>query len=294
MTFETLCSRIAMPKEDAAYLANVYDTLSAHPDFTADYKAVSHAAFTLDEAAGDALIRQAAEKYALSRHTVEAIFLLLIAMEAKQNYDKFGIPEEIYYDSMADIVTWMRMCKKETGEIGTLDNFGWLLQPMTPRIIKLGRLQFEMIALTKSPKAGELYDTVWLTPDKLLSKDYTGIPALNVHIPEGTPLSHAEVLASYAQAKQFFADTFDFHPQYLFCYSWLLAPSLQKLLPEHSNILSFAADYTPLYSIPYPKAKWRIFGSKRPLEQKTALQKAAKLWYDAGNEIEETLGMIKL
>ncbi len=294
MEFTAFCQNLSMPREDAAYLSEIFRTLSDREDFAAYQQQVKCAAYALDEQQGNALIQKAAEQYGIHPHTMECILLLTTAMAAKEHYDAYRIPESIYYDSMADIVTWMRMCKKETGIIGTLDNFGWLLQPMVPRIVKLGRLQFEMIALTKPPKQGELYDTLWLTPDMLLAKNYTGIPALNVHIPEGTKLDHAEVLASYEQAKAFFSELFDFHPHYLFCYSWLLAPCLQKLLPAQSNILAFAADYAPLYSRPYPKAKWRIFGSKQPLEVKTSLQRSAKAWYDAGNEIDETLGMIRL
>lgn len=182
------------------------------------------------------------------------------------------------------------MCKKETGEIGTLHNFGWLIQPMIPRILKLGRLQFEMIVLSEPPKSGSEIHTQWAKPGNVPA----GIPALNVHIPEGGPLSHDACLASYEKAKTFFAETFDFVPQYFCCHSWLLAPELKEILPENSNILAFAADFDILCTDPEADAAWRIFGSKKPWPQDTSLQRAAKAWYDNGNQIGTGLGVIRI
>ncbi len=294
MTLECFCKQIHMPQQDADYLLSLYQALVKRPDFDAYLTAIRQAAFALDEACGNAHIKKAADAFSLSVHTTEALFLLLIGMDAKQHYEAYRIPQEIYLDAMADIVTWMRMCKKETDEIGTLDNFGWLIQPMLPRILKIGRLQFEIIALQNEPVIGEKCHHTWLTPQKLLTKEYGGIPALNVHIPEGEPLSHDAVIASYQKATHLFADLFDYHPQYLICHSWLLAPQLTDILPAESNILKFASDYTMLCTDAHSDAKWRIFGSKLPLEEKTSLQKAAKAWYDAGNEIGAAQGIIKL
>lgn len=225
----------------------------------------------MDSGAGQTLISEIAAHFNRPEYGIEALCLLHIALDAKQRYDALGIDTAIYTDCMADIATWMRMCKKETGEIGTLHNFGWCMQPMLPRIIKLGRLQFEMIVLKERPQIGKPISYTMAMPGNIPS----GIPALHVHIPEGEPLSHGACLASYERAKRFFPDIFGFAPEYFFCHSWLLAPELKEILPPQSNILKFASDFTILYTD--ADAAWRIFGSRKPWPQETSLQHAAKI-----------------
>ena len=290
MNFHKLIADIKIPQEDAAFLTELYDSVIGDEYFSDRLQKVKDASAALDANTAVSLISEIAAHYGKTEYAIEALCLLLIGADAKARYDALHIEQEIYTDCMADIAPWMRMCKKETGEVGTLHNFDWLNQPMVPRIIKLGRLQFEMFVLKDHPQQGKRPDTLWAMPGNIPQ----GIPALNVHIPEGQPLSHEACLASYARAKVFFAEKFNFVPQYFCCHSWLLAPELKEILPQDSNILKFAADFDIICTDESSDAAWRIFGSKKPLPQDTALQRAAKAWFDAGNKIGAGQGIIKV
>ncbi|GAA3403122.1 hypothetical protein GCM10020370_17620 [Paenibacillus hodogayensis] len=71
-----------------------------------------------------------------------------------------------------------------------------------------------------------------------------GNTVLNVHIPEGSKMSHELCRDSYGQAVEFFAAFFPEKPFLAFvCSSWLLAPQWPVLLPAEANIVRFQSDY---------------------------------------------------
>ena len=284
--FQAFALSLNMSPDDTAVLTDLYRRFTADPTFPALYAQVRKSAAMLDAPAADSIITALAAKHSVSMHSTEAVLLLMLGIDAKPVYDQYRISQQVYLDSMADIVTWMRLCRKETGEVGTLHNFGWLMQPMLPRILKLGRLQFEMVVWQNDTPHSSIYAYPKNIP--------AGKQVLNVHIPEGEPLSHDACLASYEQAKVFFPKHFDFHPQVFCCHSWLLAPQLKEILPPDSNILKFAADFTILSAEQDSDAEWRIFGSKRPHEQKTRLQQRAYAYLAAGNKIGCGLGVIQI
>lgn len=87
---------------------------------------------------------------------------------------------------------------------------------------------------------------------------------LGVHIPAIGPMKYDACLASFREAKQFFATYF---PQRIFraftCESWLLDPQLAKYLPPESNIVQFQSLFQ-FYPLPGANSKrfyqW-VFGS---------------------------------
>jgi hypothetical protein len=123
-----------------------------------------------------------------------------------------------------------------------------------------------------------------------------GDTILNVHIPEGSKMSHELCLASYAQAARFFTDYFpetDFAA--FFCTSWLLSPQWRKLLPAESNIVKFQRDYHlfPILSDDFQTME-RVFG-KKPADLSTAprdtqLQRVLLDYILAGNHIHNGAG----
>lgn len=82
-------------------------------------------------------------------------------------------------------------------------------------------------------------------------------------------------------------------PEAIVCGSWLLAPALEKLLPEDSGIRRFAGDYR-LYDVDEEDQEFYewLLGGCRPMEElpeRTSLQRAVKVHLAAG----ERLGMAR-
>ena len=66
----------------------------------------------------------------------------------------------------------------------------------------------------------------------------TGDNVLEIHIPEGGPLSKEACQKSIEAAKKFFKEYFpEFEYKCFTCHSWLLDASLEKFLKPESNIL---------------------------------------------------------
>jgi len=88
-----------------------------------------------------------------------------------------------------------------------------------------------------------------------------GYPTLNLHIPSGGPMSHAECGESFRKALAFFREHFPERPYVAFtCGSWLLNGELQEFLPPTSNIVRFQKE---LYLFPIGLGQdsvfWRVF-----------------------------------
>jgi hypothetical protein len=77
-------------------------------------------------------------------------------------------------------------------------------------------------------------------------------PSLAVHIPAGSPMTHAECLASFNQARAFFPMHFPERPFGSFnCDSWLLDHQLERCLAATTNIVRFLREF---YLLPSPAA----------------------------------------
>ena len=70
-----------------------------------------------------------------------------------------------------------------------------------------------------------------------------GDPAINIHIPSGSPLAPEACRDAIRDAQVFFKTYFPdwpaAHAKAMICESWLLYPDFQKILPSNSNIAAF-------------------------------------------------------
>ncbi len=151
---------------------------------------------------------------------------LYLAHKLEKKYAVRGIPENIRMATLHDLVVWTNTHSDLKGTL-YLGELGWLRRHLSMDLFHLGRLQFAFgKADHDSPKHGLK----------------VGDPVIEVHIPEGSPLTPEECEKSFEAAKEFFAAYF---PEYEYkcftCHSWLLDSGLQGLLGENSNILKFAA-----------------------------------------------------
>ncbi len=208
--------------------------------------------------------------------------ILKLAVDVKAEYDKAGIDEKIYYDTMSDIKIW---CDKTDGK--GLKNYGWLKNHVSFGLFRLGRLQFQPYECKNKTL---LYAK--------LPFGY-GEKLIYVHIPEGESLDEEKCRAAFETAKDFFGR---FFPQYdygyFFCESWLLFDGNRDFMSKDSNILKFMSLFDICYSVKFDgQAIERIFGKrrlfKRNYSEKTSLQRSAKQYMLSGKQLGIGIGVRK-
>lgn len=208
--------------------------------------------------------------------------ILKLADDIKAEYDRAGIDESIYYDTMSDIKIW---CDKTDGK--GLKNYGWLKNHVSFELFRLGRLQFQLYECKNKTL---LYDKLpFGYGDKLIY----------VHIPEGESLDEEKCKASFLMAKDFFSRCFpEYEYRFFFCESWLLYEGNRDFMAKNSNILKFMSLFDIRYSVKIDvQAIERIFGKRKLLKksysEKTSLQKRAKQYMLSGNQLGIGIGIRK-
>ena len=205
----------------------------------------------------------------------------LVAEDTARWYAAQGIPEAVLRDSLRDVGIWCRDYLQANGCPG-FAAWEWLALTLRGRLFRLGRLQFEPAVLPLP-----------------LGEYPAGTPVLEVHIPAEAPLDTAAVQESLAAAPGFFKRYFGTEYGLFHCYSWLLAPGLQQLLPADSRILRFQA----LFSLAAVEkdsrqAEERIFGTIQQdpaaYPEATSLQCAAKAFLCSGGRIGAGHGLRKI
>ncbi|MCQ2432481.1 MAG: YhcH/YjgK/YiaL family protein [Clostridia bacterium] len=194
---------------------------------------------------------------------------MMFAKKTYYNYLAKHIDPAVYWNSMSDFAIWESVCEQRTGAPGLLE-YNWLAMTLREQLYRLGRLQFE--------------------PNTYRGNEYVcggtvihpGMPVLNIHIPEGSPLTKEARLDSYRQAQAFFGDHFAGGRVVFVCESWLLYPAHREFLQKGSNIIDFMDDFTIVSSeekINDFGNMWRIYGvcpdysDFDALPQKTGMQR---------------------
>lgn len=199
-------------------------------------------------------------------------FFVRLAVDAYEEYKLREIADSVYWDTFSDIAIWCRTCERNFGESG-INEYGWLKEHVQLRLFKLGRLQFQPIALDSSIAA----------EDRVLPE---GQLVLNVHIPEGEPLDEQRVEQSFEQARAFFRGI----PPIFVCRSWLLDPKLTHILKPESNIIAFQKQFH-IYECDdsIRQAEERIFNQLQDdaslYSEQTSLQRSAKAYLLAGHKL---------
>ena len=127
-----------------------------------------------------------------------------------------------------------------------------------------------------------------------------GDPVIEVHIPADGPLNIEECEKSFIAAREFFARYYpEYDYKYFTCHSWLLDPTLSRVLPDSSNIIRFrdmfknAANDDSDAILRYV-FKWNT--TARNLKYApvlTSLAEKVKHEFLSGTQFHETLGIIE-
>jgi len=153
---------------------------------------------------------------------------LYLCRRLKERYEKLGIPDDVFYDTLSDLVIWTNTWSDLKGDL-YLGELWWLSLHLDMKLFRLGRLQFGFgKALMDIPQYG-------------LKKDD---PVIDIHIPEGEPLSPEKCDESIENAKVFFKKYFpEFQYKCFTCHSWLLDDTLDEILPPTSNLIAFKSRF---------------------------------------------------
>ncbi|MBD5150940.1 MAG: DUF5596 domain-containing protein [Oscillibacter sp.] len=206
------------------------------------------------------------------------------ACHTRRFYRENGVPEDVFLATMGCFARFLRETHEITGR-WAFDRGFWTWRQTGGLLFRLGTLEFE-------------YRT--LEEDEPLPEGLTaGERVLGVHIPSDASLKREELERSYDWAERFFADVPHGAPKAMVCDSWLLAPALEEMLPEHSGIRGFAGDYVR-YAVEEDDRdfyRW-LFQCEPPLPledlpERTGLQRAAKAWLAAGGKIGMAYGCLK-
>ncbi|MEF3304019.1 acyltransferase domain-containing protein [Paenibacillus sp. GYB003] len=314
---ERACAAIRLPDEAARAVVEEAAHISGDERLKAAARRLHRELFVDKAAPGDA------NKRLLATGPRPAMLAAVVYMGALPQmidfYEAKGIPEPIWLDTLDDMAIWMRHYYDLHGKWG-LGQVGWLVNHMTGRLFRLGRLQFmfksygmpfkafrhrttgDVAVLSDSgvrfradgqadgtngvfdPEGGwtsvYAYDgsahkgnpisaagAAEREPVILPEREWEpilqpGDTVLDVHIPEGSKMSHELCRDSYRQAAAFAESRFPEKPFKAFvCTSWLLAPQFPRLLPADSNIVKFQSDYyiTPVRSDELQTLE-RVFG----------------------------------
>ncbi len=197
---------------------------------------------------------------------------LSAAVRTYARYRDMGIPDSIYYATMACFSRFLKETKAMTG-VWQYDRAFWSYRQTSMVIYRIGELEYE---LCREPKR------------------------ISVHIPSDAKFTPEHVDTSLMEAKLFLKR---FHPEYqdvpYLCDSWLLSPELGKLLPETSNILQFQRRFR----IQAVEVQGREFiqwlfaaGGDVPVEtlpEDTSLRRSVKALLLRGGNIGAARGILK-
>ena len=248
-----------------------------------DYKRDIHSNYTeLREAA-----KRAGEIVGVHAYSAELLLFICFSKHLRELYRLRGISDRIWFDSMSDLKWKLWECKAVKGIWGSFVA-GWFPGFFNLTRFALGRLQFEIVE----------FDGEYEKNGRSLKK---GDKVINVHIPRTlTPLDKESRDDAYAQAAEFFRNMTDGAPIAFVCSSWLLYPEAEKILPAHSNIRGFMADYDIIRSKTNGEGEygdmWRLFdmdftGDLNDYPEDSSLRRAYKKFLLDGNRTGSGYGV---
>lgn len=196
---------------------------------------------------------------------------LRCALDARKDYQKLGIPHEIFAATMACFSRFVAEHKVSYGRYG-FDRGFWSVRQIACKIFRIGELEYELFT-------------------------HEGMKAVSIHIPSDAKLDLPLLRASWEQAKALIGATFpDFRDVPYICESWLLSPDLIALLPEDSRILAFQRNFRIEKAFPDESFREWVFKNRdianTDLTEHTSLQRNLKAFVLAGNTFRNGEGVL--
>lgn len=210
---------------------------------------------TIDADMEGGLFYEICKSNAVNFYTGKLVFYICLSKYLKDEYQKAGISEDVYRNSIEDLLCKMMECFDVYGIWGIFAS-GWFSTVFRLKTFALGRMSYNVGTYSgedffvggREVKNGDMF--------------------VSVHIPSsGKPFDRNTRIASYELAYNFYKESFCGKEPLFRCESWLLYPKNKEILSEKSNIISFMDDFKIVGSYEYPDNRylWRIFGSQYKL-----------------------------
>lgn len=216
---------------------------------------------------------------------------LRCALKTFEIYEKHGIPEEIYVDTMKCFSRFVNEHRESYGCYG-FDREWWTPRQISGLLFRIGELEYEM------PKApDESYASA--AGSAVEHKGAENERCIWLHIPSDARLTAEGIEDSVNRAQQFFAEKFNEYARAgIKCESWLLSPTLREVLPPSSKILGFQ-EYFVTESLGVEEKEFMTWVFKRPdipladLPEDTSLQRNLKNYLLSGGKMTAAEGTLK-
>ena len=262
---EQLCRKINMPEEVTKKLVHIHNTMEEFP---------CQELLTQEETWEEGL-RQLKEAVGADPEGFKGLCCMLrCALKAKEEYDRLGISETVYVDTMAAFSRFVRENLESYGSY-SFDRGFWTTRQVSCKLFRMGQLEYELTKLE-------------------------GEPIVSLHIPTDVDL-RPEILRP--SLKEGLAEFYRVFPEYegktVWCHSWLLSPMLKQFLPEGSNILRFQELFdAELDGVPgNGEVLWVFKNPKLAVEdypENTSLQRKLKRFLLEGGQFQEGKGALRL
>lgn len=198
---------------------------------------------------------------------------LSLACCAFEEYQKRGIPKEVYFNTMKFYTRTIEE-EKKIYDKWTFQTLDWGYRQLFLKIFRLNSLEFELL-------------------DRNEDKE------IHIHIPGDSVLSREAKDKTYKNLQNFLNEFFpNFKNIPIFCESWLLSPLLGNLLSPDSNLLAFQQDFTLLTTNIDDDSfiKWLFWTTNKDygkFPENTSLQKKVKAFILDGGKIGTGSGKLK-
>lgn len=207
----------------------------------------------------------------------------------RRRYRELGIEDRIFLNTMKCIPRFLYESRELYGR-WVYDRGFWTWRQTGCLLFHLGTLEFEYRKL----------EDIEPVPEGLR----VGDPVISVHIPSDAHLNREALDDSYRRAEKFFsAGTInpwsEQPPRAILCESWLLAPTLDLLLPETSGIRIFSSYYTRYHEQTDSNAFYRWLYQLpssvpyRDLPERTSLQRSLKKHLLSGGHMGMARGRLR-
>ena len=291
---EDFCSYYEYPREATEAFASLFARFDAEEHFGSTFEDLRGRYLSYHAGIYDLLepLHQLADEMGVPKETMDFVFLLSLTEDLLEKYRFIGMPDEIYYETMADLKYKLNECLINRHVPGTFVTW-WFDGYFRLTRFAFGRFQYETHRVRIYRKDGPRY---YVMPSGKVIHE--GDLFLNFHIPSsGEPLTDAVRYDSYKKAWEHLKGVFPDGEVLFGCHTWLLYPKMQEFLPEHMNLLKFQKDFCLVDSEEDPTFHdaWRLYGpdcDKKPedLPRDTTLRRAVADWLMDGKLMGTALG----
>lgn len=279
-----LCNKLGFDLSSAQYFQEVYNKISQNKECNMLLKRAENLFFDRESTEYTSDLQKISEIIGIHRYTVDMVFVLSCSERAHKIYASRGIPDEIYFDTMADAKYKLEECKNVYGVLGTFVGW-WFKKHCLADLVALGRVQFEKI-----PFPYESYGDVLKRGDTVY----------NFHVPASGSLDKASLIDSFKRAYSFYSSELKNGIMPIYFSSWLIYPPTAALYKSGSNLESFYELFDIIDTDKDEKNRdaWRVFNQQvtneniSTLPENTSLQRSLKAYLGAGNCMGKGIGVL--